>query len=1255
MKKIARLFSKKLRFTYAIVALGLVVPTIVFAANTKLINGVAEFFFRFFLFPVIGLLRLELWILPMIASYNNFTREQGVIDGWVAVRDLTNTFFILVLLIIAFATILRISSYGYKQLLSRLLIVAILVNFSMTIVGLAIDLSQIVMMTFLNVIKDITAGNIMVGLGLQNAFGISENFIEAGGSVDIGDYVASLVIAGIMLLITAVIMGAFVAMLAMRVVTLWISLVLSPAAFVAFVFPSAKKYYQQWSLDLGKNLVTGPALMFFLWLTFTIITKSPNIGESMGASPGDQLGSVSALTESANVIKYIIGTALLLGGLQFAAKSGAAGAGAMAWGSNKINSAASHVGKRYIGGTLSRAGYMTSRAIVNKDGSMKGVAKVAGVVPFWGGRLQRSAIKMQGYEAQRIAKIKSEDEKYVKDTQKVNFEGSQSTMGRTVFAKNENDSKLKSAGKTAGRILGTGYSAVTSLGGNYERSIMEDLAKIERGDINIGNAEQLTNSARTMGKEELMQRVQSQYMTYQDEGEVNRLLEKGLGAVMSNIKGDAMLDKNGKATEGAMHWASALGKHYNTDANAMFKLGMQNDKADRWAMNTVIKEHLLQKDGGSSKNPFSVDEDGYVKTDKKKMVNLNLDELKEFLGLMKIYPQQAADEHDENTGAIDRVGIFARQVAAVDPEKLKFEPGTVAGGLSQASYETDEEFKNRHSEAVALDRINPEDESTLPTYLQGKSPEEIEEYRQKKYREVHLLTRRTDEMGNTEDENGNSIDKYWQEDTGTPEGDRAMLKRFNRRKIARYDTKFQDDGFAKETREQYEERKKEAQREESEEEYEARIDAMMPKMAAVTNVSEEATKGMTDEEVSRYQLRKKRIIAGDRRADSDLITRSLWTEIWDGGDGDRFNELSQNKQGERELAHSAVPFMDKHNINQAWPGGVANQSEALAMGVNKSGHAPTKPQIENLAKGPAAKAMQAGADVTNFRNGHAVDDPNIVGPVHYQERPIVPIVGKTISSLTKGDTLEDRNGTKSKITSYDERSGRISMVKDAETVHASMDELSDLIGREISVAREGDVFEGSGGMTVTVRGLDRSGGLVLDKSSQKIETNMRSLTDNMDQYVSADREGGYADLPSRRTSSPDRGPDRGGSGPISSDGSAGPIEVVVTNLPDGGGPATVAGGNSSPESTSRSGGSDSSSGSGSSSRSNNDTRSSEPTSSARSDQGPLIGRLNKMDRRLGDSSSATARAAREARDEASGASDKIDKLKNDKPEDKRPK
>ncbi|GAG05001.1 unnamed protein product, partial [marine sediment metagenome] len=92
------------------------------------------------------------WFLALCAKLLNATlnpalynfMDEGIVQaGWAIVRDICNLFFILILLIIAFATILRLEPYDIKKMLPKLLIIALLINFSKMICGLIIDFSQV--------------------------------------------------------------------------------------------------------------------------------------------------------------------------------------------------------------------------------------------------------------------------------------------------------------------------------------------------------------------------------------------------------------------------------------------------------------------------------------------------------------------------------------------------------------------------------------------------------------------------------------------------------------------------------------------------------------------------------------------------------------------------------------------------------------------------------------------------------------------------------------------------------------------------------------------------------------------------------------------------------------------------------------------------------------------------------------------------------------------------------------------------------
>ncbi len=402
----------------------LAVPKIVFAAAFDSI--VAEFIVKAVyagvIVPLKEVIQLELWLLPIIAQYNNFTREAGVIIGWTTVRNLCNMFFIVILLIIAFATVLKMQSYGYRQLLKRFIIMAILINFSRTIVGVLIDFSQIIMLTFVNVIKSLSAGNLTIALGLQK-------LLSVGTGAPDWNQVGMFVLAAIMLFIVVIVIMALIAILVMRIVTLWILIVLSPLAFVSFTFPKSEKYFSQWSEQLGSNLFAGPALAFFLWLAFAIVgngTINESFGEGANDYNGAQVNSVSEAATPANMINFIVGIAILLAGIKMTQTSGVAGAALAGTAVAASKGMATRMGKRAAGGTARLAGKGVAGGAklawqgTSGEGMMKaGLSRVGrgvigsqmaqhgpGVVKQWGARLEAAELGRRQRKSEHAEKGK---------------------------------------------------------------------------------------------------------------------------------------------------------------------------------------------------------------------------------------------------------------------------------------------------------------------------------------------------------------------------------------------------------------------------------------------------------------------------------------------------------------------------------------------------------------------------------------------------------------------------------------------------------------------------------------------------------------------------------------------------------------------------------------------------------------------------------------------------------------------------------
>lgn len=709
--------SNRLRVVLSFAALGIFLPGISLAGPLEQLIG--DVLFTIVLGPFVAALNIEMWILPVIAKYNSFTTDEGIILGWKVLRDLANMFFILMLLIISFATIIGAKSYGYKQLLSRLIIVAILINFSRTIVGVVIDFSQIVMLTFLQAIEGVFHGGIFVALGLANLMNMSKD-----GFGDIATVIAALILGGIMLAITVIVIGIFIAMLVMRIIKIWIAVVLSPMAFLAYVFPKTQKYSNQWASTLGKELTAGPVMMFFLWLALMIVGNGDVnqkfiTDEQAGQAPVEE---ISAAVTPKNLINYAIGIALLMGGLQAAAASGAMGAGLAGAASQQISSFAS----RKVRGLAGRTAAGLGRAVTDSEGNLRGGRLGTWIrrTPMYGGLIQRTALKAQGWDAQRRAQDRADSLKYVQDRHKRAYTASLSSSyyspkdfkkvtyqkqdeegndmidektGEAIMAtdwfkvnkvgeyvdedgkvlKDQKNVNLRVKHKARQKLweptyaVGRALKRISSLGESEEHDQAEALAIFDRNEVNSDNAEWVTRQLDSAGEEEKKQAVQGRYWTFAHDEKGKReamriLRNKGLSGLLTDVQ-DASLfdDPDNPATmrAGAKQAIKALydPEHGHADHNAINAAIHKNTKMVRWRISDGIMRNFEEifEDDLKNVNAMFVDSNGQADINKRGGFDPNIATNPAVIAaqsIAKLYDQKVQDFIDPETGRITRIG-----------------------------------------------------------------------------------------------------------------------------------------------------------------------------------------------------------------------------------------------------------------------------------------------------------------------------------------------------------------------------------------------------------------------------------------------------------------------------------------------------------------------------------------------------------------------------------------------------------------------
>lgn len=392
-----------------------------------------------------NILVLEIDALIRVVQYNNFVAPgpTAVAVGWVVTRDLANMFFIIFMLIIAFDTIIRggDSTYGYRKTLRRLLIMAIVINFSKTICGIFIDMSQVLLLSFVNGFKAAAAGNFFTAFGINKLLDLAKD----GGDYKFG-MVLAMLFAFIIATIAACIMLIMLVMMLFRIVTLWVLIILSPIAFLTSSFPlSSTNYYADWWKMFKANLTSGPIVAFFIWLALAVAQGGGSVATdhwqpSSTASQQEQAGRstfqgtsipTAAADGSDTILSLLITISILLAGLKTASEQPVAGAGFAKNVRGKVEGALKGIARAPLG--------FAGGALQNVGGrAMKGAGTGLARVPIVGGLGRRMAMTGDKLVEDRRKKVEA---KYGGAKELAKY--SPSKFGSTLRLRTATDAQIK--------------------------------------------------------------------------------------------------------------------------------------------------------------------------------------------------------------------------------------------------------------------------------------------------------------------------------------------------------------------------------------------------------------------------------------------------------------------------------------------------------------------------------------------------------------------------------------------------------------------------------------------------------------------------------------------------------------------------------------------------------------------------------------------------------------------------------------------
>lgn len=310
-------------------------------------------------------------------------RNSPVYQVWAYMRNLANICFIIFLLVIIYSQItgLGINNYGIKKSLPRLIITAIIVNFSFLFCAIAVDISNIIGNGLKDLLAGITDSAISTGTidpSKNTGFYALFTTIAAGG---IG---ATILLAfpggplGLLLAIIPVIVGGIISVvigllvLGLRQALVVFLVAVSPVAFVLYILPNTEKHFQKW-----KNYF---AQMLFFYPMFSML---------FGVT---KLASMIFITSATTPFGIIIGVAIQVLPLFLAANLMQLSGTALGGISNKLNGLGN---KASVGVAKSIAPMQALNRQKAIENAMKR-KRVMNLLPwYWGGAMAANSALMQ--------------------------------------------------------------------------------------------------------------------------------------------------------------------------------------------------------------------------------------------------------------------------------------------------------------------------------------------------------------------------------------------------------------------------------------------------------------------------------------------------------------------------------------------------------------------------------------------------------------------------------------------------------------------------------------------------------------------------------------------------------------------------------------------------------------------------------------------------------------------------------------------
>lgn len=379
-------------------------------AYNGIVEALAGVLFNFVLTPLT-------WFLAWAGMLVNYAIQPGnmpiitskfVTTGWGVMRDLTNMLFILIMLAIALDYIL-FNSVGVKRALPRLLLVALLINFSLPIAGVVLDFANVFTDFF---IKQVGNGinfteTLASKFGLANIFDAKSVAQATSPEASINGAVTTTVFSIFFVLGTTFAFLALAIMFFIRYFYISILLIVLPLVLVTSILPQLSSHYRSWSKKFISWTMFAPAAAFFLYLSALFLDTGIQTFNS---------GMTGFVSETAKqVTTFVVAWMLMLMSLTTAQSMGVTGANvavstfnsATRWAKGRASAGGAAVGRR-----LGREASTAAGKFIQPEKLSGRLADTLASSRFGGGlsRVIRSAgIKAEGAMVKKPAQLTNEE------------------------------------------------------------------------------------------------------------------------------------------------------------------------------------------------------------------------------------------------------------------------------------------------------------------------------------------------------------------------------------------------------------------------------------------------------------------------------------------------------------------------------------------------------------------------------------------------------------------------------------------------------------------------------------------------------------------------------------------------------------------------------------------------------------------------------------------------------------------------------